>query len=66
MTLLSIDDIARMFRVERRTVAEQWIHRPGFPAPKYAPTRRSRLWEAAAVERWASPGTESTISKEKA
>jgi hypothetical protein len=57
MQLLTIDDIAALFRVSRRTVAEQWIQRPDFPAPRYAPTRRSRLWEAGAVERWAAPAT---------
>jgi hypothetical protein len=56
MQLLTIDDIAALFKVKRRTVAEQWIQRPDFPAPKYAPTRKSRLWEAADVDRWASPG----------
>lgn len=55
MRLLTIDDIAAFFRVERRTVAEKWIHRPGFPTPRYAPTRANRLWDADEVERWATP-----------
>ena len=54
-TLLSIDDIAALCRVKRRTVADHWIHMPGFPQPKYAPTRRTRLWAAADIERWAAP-----------
>ena len=54
-TLLSIDDIAALCRVKRRTVADHWIHMPNFPAPKYAPTRRTRLWAAADIERWAAP-----------
>lgn len=53
--LLDIDQIAAMFRVNRRTVAEKWIQQPGFPAPRYAPTRRCRLWDAADVETWATP-----------
>jgi hypothetical protein len=53
--LLTIDDIAAKFRASRRTVAEHWIQRPDFPPPKYAPTRRSRLWLAGDVERWATP-----------
>ncbi len=52
--LLNITEIADLMRVKRRTVAEDWIHRPGFPAPRYAPTRRTRLWAAADVERWAT------------
>jgi len=54
--LLTIDDIATRFRRSRRTVADEWVQRPDFPAPKYAPTRRTRLWLATDVERWASPG----------
>jgi hypothetical protein len=52
--LLSIDDIAAKFRASRRTVAERWIHAPEFPAPKYAPTRQTRLWAAKDVETWAA------------
>ena len=58
MRLMTIDDIARQFRATRRTVAERWIMRPDFPRPKYAPTRRSRLWDAADVERWAARGVQ--------
>jgi len=54
MELLTIADIAALMRVERRTVAEDWVHRPGFPAPRYAPTRRTRLWLASDVEQWAT------------
>jgi len=52
--LLTIAEIAALMRVGRRTVAEDWVHRPGFPAPRYAPTRRTRLWAAADIERWAT------------
>jgi hypothetical protein len=54
--LLDISDIAEKFRVHRRTVAERWIHMPGFPPPRYAPTRNRRLWDAADVEKWAARG----------
>ena len=53
MNLLTIDDIAAMFRRKRRTVAEEWVPRPDFPAPHFAPTSRSRLWLAEDVMRWA-------------
>lgn len=55
MNLLTIDDIASMFRVDRRTVADRWIHRPDFPAPAFAPTRRTRRWERDQVIAWARP-----------
>jgi hypothetical protein len=51
--LVSIDDIARKYRVHRRTVAERWVHLPNFPKPRYAPTAQTRLWDAIDVERWA-------------
>jgi hypothetical protein len=53
--LLTITDIAALLRRSRRTVAEEWVHRPDFPAPAYAPTRRTRLWWRAEVEKWAAP-----------
>ena len=40
--LLNISDIAALFRVARRTVADKWLARPDFPRPKLAPTRRTR------------------------
>jgi predicted DNA-binding transcriptional regulator AlpA len=51
--LLTIDDIAAMLRVKRRTVAEKWLARPDFPRPHVAPTRRTRRWLAADVMAWA-------------
>ncbi len=54
-TLLDITAIAARFGVKRRTVAEGWIHRPDFPAPRFAPSTRVRLWDAADVDRWATP-----------
>lgn len=52
--LLTIDDIAALFRAHRRTVAERWIHRPDFPKPTFAPTRRRRLWDKQEILKWAS------------
>ena len=52
--LLSISEIAALFRVSAKNVRESWVHRPDFPPPKYAPTRRTRLWEAKDVLAWAS------------
>ena len=61
--LLTIDDIAKRFRTSRRNVAERWVHRPDFPAPRFAPAKRTRLWNAADVDRWATPsGTTATVS----
>lgn len=55
--LMSIDDIAQLFRANRRVVAEQWLHRPDFPSPYVAPSRKHRLWKAADVIAWAQRGT---------
>jgi predicted DNA-binding transcriptional regulator AlpA len=53
--LLTITEIATLLRRSRRTVAEGWVQRPDFPKPVYAPTRATRLWSRADVERWAAP-----------
>lgn len=53
--LLTIDDIAALLQAARRTVAERWIHRPDFPKPAIAPTRRHRMWRREDVMRWAAP-----------
>lgn len=53
--LLTIDDIATLFRVCRRTVAERWIHQPDFPPPRFAPSKYRRLWDAKDVSAWAAP-----------
>ena len=55
MTLLTIDDIAALFRVGRRTVADHWVHRPDFPAPAIAPSRRTRQWDRDQIIAWAKP-----------
>lgn len=52
--LLTIEEIASLLRVNPRTVRDKWTARPDFPRPKYAPTRRTRLWERSAIEAWAS------------
>jgi len=55
MHLLTIDDIADLFKVSRRTVADHWIHRPDFPPPTLAPSRRSRRWDRHEIIAWATP-----------
>jgi predicted DNA-binding transcriptional regulator AlpA len=57
MDLLSIDDIAAIFSVDRRTVAERWIHKPNFPAPVFAPSRMTRRWSREEVIAWATPAS---------
>lgn len=53
--LLTIDDIASLLKVNRRTVADKWIHRPDFPPPRFAPTRAHRLWNKQDILDWAAP-----------
>lgn len=55
MNLITIDDIAEMFKVGRRTVADHWIHRPDFPPPAIAPSRRTRRWDRDEIIAWATP-----------
>ena len=55
MNLLTVSDIAALLRVQRRTVADRWVHRPDFPRPRFAPTRRTRLWALEDVRKWAMP-----------
>lgn len=55
MNLITIDEIAAMFRVSRRTVKDHWIHRPGFPPPALAPTRNTRRWDRDEIIAWATP-----------
>ena len=55
MTLWSIDDMADFFKVDRRTVAEKWVSKPGFPPPMFAPTRWARRWSREEVINWATP-----------
>lgn len=57
MQLLTIDDIAQLFGVKRRTVADKWMARPDFPPPRFAPSRRTRRWDMADIMRWASPAS---------
>jgi predicted DNA-binding transcriptional regulator AlpA len=52
--LLTIDDIAAKLDAARRTVAEKWIHEPGFPAPVMAFSVRKRKWRAQEVIAWAA------------
>lgn len=53
--LINVDEIAQMFGVSRRTVADHWISKPGFPKPAVAPSRRLRRWDKQDIIDWAAP-----------
>lgn len=53
--VLTIDDIAALCGVGRRTVADHWVHRPDFPQPVIAPSRRSRRWDRDQIVAWSTP-----------
>ena len=53
--LLNVDEIAALFGVSRRTVADHWISRPDFPAPAVAPSRNRRRWAREDLLKWAKP-----------
>lgn len=54
--LMTIEDIAAMFRVDVRTVRERWVHQPDFPAPTFQPSPRRRFWARDVIIAWATPG----------
>ncbi len=55
MNLMSIDDIAALFDVSRRTVRDKWIPKPSFPAPRFAPSPHTRRWDRDEIIAWATP-----------
>lgn len=55
MNLMSIDDIAAFFGVNRRTVRDKWIPKPGFPPPRFAPSPHTRRWDRDEIIAWATP-----------
>lgn len=56
MTLWDTLEIAKFFRVERRTVTDKWTKRPDFPAPKQRINRKVVRWSAEEVQAWATGG----------
>ncbi len=55
LDLITIDEIAALFRVHVGTVRNRWVHAHDFPAPVLAPSPRRRQWSRAAVIAWAKP-----------
>lgn len=47
--LLTVDDIARLYKVEPHTARDKIIKTPGFPDPAPGSTVRSRRWLASDV-----------------
>lgn len=52
---VTIADIARLFSAHVKTVRDVYAHRPGFPRPAIAPSKRKRKWRLADVLKWAEP-----------
>jgi hypothetical protein len=44
IVLLSLDDVASMYRVTRRYARDYLVKTPGFPAPVAGSTRKNPLW----------------------
>ena len=42
--LLSLDEVASMYRVTRRYARDSLVKTPGFPAPVPGSTRKNPLW----------------------
>jgi len=47
--LLTVDDIAKLYKVEPHTARDKIIKTPGFPDPAPGSTVRSRRWLASDV-----------------
>lgn len=61
--LLSINDIAEFFGVNRRTVRDRWIPKPGFPPPRFAPSPRTRRWDRDEIIIWAKSSRRKTATR---
>lgn len=57
--LLTTEQIAQRFGVERRTVTEKWTKRPDFPAPARRISQRLVWWREEDIEAWATGGPRS-------
>lgn len=53
--LLTIEDIARLWKNKPQWVQRYLVKRPGFPPPVPGSTRKNRRWKAQDVERFLTP-----------
>lgn len=54
MNLLTIDEIAAMFKLSRNYVRDKLVKRPAFPRPSISLSQKARRWDRNAVESWAA------------
>jgi predicted DNA-binding transcriptional regulator AlpA len=52
--LLTRSEIAEMYGVQPRTVAETWCTRPDFPKPDVRISQRIVRWRRSRIEAWAT------------
>jgi hypothetical protein len=52
--LLTVDDIAKLWKVSRDYAMRYLVKRPEFPEPAPGSTRKSRRWKAEDVQRFLS------------
>lgn len=55
MNLLSLDDIAAMYRVSRRYARDCLTKKPEFPKPAPGTTKKKPLWTEDAIRAFLSP-----------
>jgi hypothetical protein len=55
MNLLSIDEIAAMYRVSRRYARDHLVKKPEFPKPAPGTTKKKPLWTEDAIRAFISP-----------
>lgn len=54
MTTWDTADIAREFKVARKTVTDKWTKRPDFPKPRQRINQKIVRWAAEDVQAWAA------------
>lgn len=52
--LLTIDDIASLYKVSRRTARDSIVKRPDFPQRAHGSTERMPRWRSADISRYIS------------
>lgn len=50
--ILTIDDIAEMYKVKRTYARDKVVSRPDFPRPSLALSQKMKRWNREDVERW--------------
>lgn len=50
--LITLDDIAKMYRTSRRWARDVLVKRPDFPRPALSMSQKTRRWRLSDVQHW--------------